>query len=250
MLIPSPRHTAADLAHWARVSAKDALWGRQPAMLRRRRAAVETLRRFAAEGPCYAGLSCGKDSTVLMGLLRELARAHGVVVPVAYVRVNPHENPDNALVLEAVRAACPELTVDVIEVTAERDPETGAWVGRGRLEAGFREADRRYGARHISGIRASESALRTQVAAWHGVTSAASCRPMLHWRGSDVFAYLAEQELPVHPAYACTFGGTLDRERIRVATLGGDRGIGHGRRGWELYYYRAEMFALGFDRYG
>lgn len=219
-------------------------------MIRRRRDAVRVLREFAAEGPCYAGMSCGKDSTVLMGLLRELARDHGVRIPVAYVKVNPHENPDNALVLDAVRAACPEVTIDVIEVNAERDAETGAWVGRGRLEAGFREADRRYGARHISGIRAAESALRTKVAAWHGVTSAASCRPMLRWRGLDVFAYLAAQDLPVHPAYACTFGGAFARERIRVATLGGDRGTGHGRRGWELHYYRAEMYALGFDRYG
>jgi hypothetical protein len=32
--------------------------------------------------------------------------------------------------------------------------------------------------------------------------------------------------------------------------LGGERGIGHGRRGWELAYYRDEMYALGFDRYG
>lgn len=49
----------------------------------------------------------------------------------------------------------------------------------------------------------------------------------------------------MHPAYACSFGGALDRERIRVSSLGGQRGTGHGRREWEWAYYRDEMMALG-----
>jgi hypothetical protein len=32
-------------------------------------------------------------------------------------------------------------------------------------------------------------------------------------------------------------GGRLDRERLRVAALGGDPGRGHGRAEWEAHYY-------------
>lgn len=33
--------------------------------------------------------------------------------------------------------------------------------------------------------------------------------------------------------------GLLSRERIRVATIGGERGTGHGRAEWERTYYGA-----------
>ena len=54
---------------------------------------------------------------------------------------------------------------------------------------------------------------------------------------ADVMAYLARFNLPVHPAYGMLGSGRYDRERIRVATLGGERGGGAGRREWESEYY-------------
>ena len=60
-----------------------------------------------------------------------------------------------------------------------------------------------------------------------------SCQPNGHWSARDVFAYLNAHDLPVHPAYAMTFGGALDRGRLRVGTIGGSRGTEFGRAEWE-----------------
>lgn len=80
-----------------------------------------------------------------------------------------------------------------------------------------------------------------------GTTTRYTCAPLTRWTGDDVFAYLARGDLPVHPTYACTMGGKLDRRRLRVATLGGWRG-GPDRRAHEMLYYSEEMRALSFDQ--
>ena len=78
------------------------------------------------------------------------------------------------------------------------------------------------------------------MARW-GESTERTCAPLGGWTGADVFAYLHTHRLPVHPAYACSLGGVLDRDRIRVAALGGERGRGHGRAEWERRYYGDAM---------
>ena len=51
------------------------------------------------------------------------------------------------------------------------------------------------------------------------------------------FAYLAQHDLPVHPVYAMSMGGVIDRSKLRVASLRGRSGTGMGRREWEDLYY-------------
>lgn len=269
MLIPSRRYTAADLAWWEPRERVDRAVGRSRRMSRMEDEAIACVLRFLElcdtgdDGAprCHANLSCGKDSTVLMGVLRELHRRHGVTLPVVYVRVTPHENPDNALVVDALRATCPDVMarLDVIDLACEQDPETGEWIGTGRLREGFDIAAARHGAHRVTGIRADESRDRERRDAiarkWErltghrpdGTTTRFTCAPLTSWSGQDVFAYLASRDLPVHPTYACTLGGRLDRTRLRVATLGGSRG-GTNRYMHELAYYGDEMAALGFDR--
>lgn len=240
MLVPSPRHTPADLRAWAKLEAVDHMrWRRDGRRLRR---ALDDAAReaaaFASAGPCYAGLSTGKDSVLLCHVLA----SHGVDVPVVYVEVVPHASPEAPAVVALVESM--GLTVDRIAVAAERDGR-GEWAGTGRLEAGFAEAARRYGDRYLSGVRAAESYARTMRLRGHGVSTARTCAPLSRLSTDDVFACAAGLSLPLHPAYAMTAGGLFDRAHLRVATLGGSRGTEHGRREWELRYYRAEMAALG-----
>lgn len=71
----------------------------------------------------------------------------------------------------------------------------------------------------------------------HGVATSRTCRPIGWWSSADVWAYLARHDLPVHPAYAMTLGGRLERDRIRVHSIGGEDGASFGRVEWEDRYY-------------
>ncbi len=187
-------------------------------------AATAAIRDFVAAGPCYLGTSWGKDSVTVLHLAREIA------VPVVWVRVDGEESPDCPLVRDAFLARWP---VEYHEIHAT----SGVGQGKRTSSLGFEEAARRFGARHISGVRAEESTTRAITVARNGVASAGSCRPIARWSAIEVFAYASRHDLPIHPAYACTFGGTLDRGRVRVGALGGERGTGKGRREWEARYY-------------
>lgn len=245
MLIPCDRHTAADLKHWRMLEAADALrWRREARRLERWACdAMDDIEAFSV-APCYAGLSCGKDSALLAWLVRALEVSRGVRVPLVYVHVDPHANPHNRLVLDALRDL--EITAETITVRCERDA-SGAWLGTGRLEAGFALAAERYGDRYISGVRADESYARKMRLAGHGVSTARTCAPLSRWTTADVFAAAHGWGIPLHPAYAMTAGGRFPREHLRVATIGGVRGTERGRREHEMLYYRAELEALGLD---
>lgn len=231
MLVPSQRHRPDDLEAWA-------IWERADAAnavrLRPERAA-DTILRFAQGRRGYVGVSWGKDSTVLADIC---CRA-GLDWPLVWVRVEPIANPDCHLVRDRFIAMHPGIAYDEIEVCCWRDAD--GVHARGTLERGFSQAVARYGPCHISGVRADESGPRKRRMATFGCSTERTCAPLGWWRGEDVYAYLHSQGLPVHPAYACTFGGLLDRARVRVASLTGQRGTGHGRYEWEDAYYHEAL---------
>jgi phosphoadenosine phosphosulfate reductase len=239
VLIASPRHTAEDLRVWERLKAFDERLARSPLMGRRIDSATAAIRDFAARGPCYLGVSWGKDSVATAGL----AMLAGLAIPIVWVRAGAEDNPDCELVRDAFLSRFSSARYEEINVTID----TASDRIRAAHKAGFKRAGELFGERHISGVRSDESAQRTLSAKVHGIATELSCRPILRWSGVDVYAYLHREGLPVHPAYACTMGGQLDRIRVRVAGLGGPRGTGYGRREWEWTYYRAELVALGLD---
>ena len=100
-----------------------------------------------------------------------------------------------------------------------------------------RYSRRTIGGRHLSAIRAEESAgRRARMRRW-GLTSPNACAPIGNWRSADVFGYLAIHDLPIHPNYAMTAGGRWQREHLRVDELAGERGDQFGRAAWETEYY-------------
>lgn len=237
MLIECNRHTPADLAHWRKLELQDRLYYRahRARLERQERQSVRWVRDFVAAGPCYLGVSWGKDSV----LLARLALAAHVDVPLVWVCVTGRENPHCVLVRDAVLKAWPEARYHEIETEAGPDGQTSS--------LGFDEAALRFGERYLSGIRRDESFAREMRFRGHGIDSGKTCAPLSHWKNADVFAYAAHHELPLHPVYGMNAGGRFEREHLRTASLGGLRGTQYGRREWELLYYRDELVAMGRD---
>ena len=226
-ILPSPRHTSEDVRAWALWAKRDArmavLW--RDMLNRMADRSIAAIREF---GDAYAGVSWGKDSVVLTHLIH----CAGVKIPVVWMRWQG-ANPDCCLVRDAF---LPKWPVQYDEIDS---PEmTGS---------GFERAEQRYGHRHISGVRADESRVRLIRCRQWGLASPRTLAPLAWWRLEHVFAWLTLHDLPIHPAYGCSYGGGLAREDIRVDMLGGLQGAGRGRREWEWTYYREELEARGLD---
>ena len=239
MLIDSPRLTAQDRLAWSALEGYDAKIAATGHLDRIENAAVETIRRFLAEddGSSYASMSWGKDS-VVVGHLAWLAHP---TCPLKRVRVADWEPPETDWVRDRFLATHPgtaysEAVYDGIV------PQRG--------EPGYEEVHsdpRRRSTnimklipgRYISGVRAEESQMRLQSLRWHGISTQHTCRPIITWTATDVFAYLYSRNLPVHPTYAMSYGGHLDRRWLRVYILGSIKpSANHSdNEGWEDAYY-------------
>ncbi len=232
MLIDSPRITPRDRAVWDRLATYDALLADDPRLTRITTAAAAVI---ASVTTGYIGCTWGKDSTVVAHL------ACHSPLPLVWVRIDGLENPDTEPVRDAFLARYPHTRYEEITIPAtgiRRWWHPGDYMGTDHgPDAGFAEAATRHGAYYMSGVRAEESSTRALAIARYGTASAGSARPIARWTGVDVFAYLHKHDLPVHPAYAMSMGGTIDRRHLRVASIGGVRGTGRHRRIWEETYY-------------
>lgn len=258
MLIKSDRFLPGDMEAWEREERHDSLHAMRPALERRERQSIGALLRFFEHDTSgYLGVSWGKDSVAVAHLLWR----SGLNIPVVWVKIDPLYNPDCELVRDKFLA---RFDIDYQEIVVPwRDDQRECWralAASGSLESlgfspaesaaspGFLQARERFGARHVSGVRAQESTVRGFRMAKYGENSPNTCAPIGRWHHRDVFAYLHRHDLPVHPAYAMTFGGTLYRQRVRVDAFGG--GKGSHRTEWEGRYYAdkiAEICRIALD---
>lgn len=243
-LIEDPRHSAADMMRWAKLNRYDRAFSQSAALRRKEAAALSAMRDFLEErgGTGYVGVSWGKDSTVLAHLAYQLEQETGWALPLVWIKVRPIFNPDCLAVRDVFLERYPMRHYREVTVDCWRDED--GWHARGTLESGADLAAARYGDAYISGIRGDESSSRTLRMMRWGVSSKRTCAPLGYWHGVDIFAYLERHDLPVHPAYGFSMNGVLDRDRLRVASLGGKRGDGMGRKEWERMYYRQHMHVI------
>ena len=137
-LIPSRRHTDADLLAWRRNEARDQALAASPQLSDWEIEAVRAIQRFAADGDAIIGTSWGKDSVVVT----HLAHQAGVTLPVVRMvrdRVDRIENPDVPAVRDTYLATYP---VNYAEFLSAADD-------------GLAEMNRAYFGRYISGVRAA-----------------------------------------------------------------------------------------------
>ena len=236
MLIASSRHRPDDLDVWALRERVDLMQFRTARMGRLIDSARRNLEVFCAER-AYIAISWGKDSVVVA----DIAARMGLGLPLYYYAQVPHANPDCELVRDACLAIWgPRPYLEQrIDATAT---DEGWW--RPKWAERLVDVHAQFGDRYISGIRGQESGVRRIVQARWGAMTERTCRPIMDWREDDVFAYLAGRDLPAHPAYACSYGGMLERRALRVSTIGGDNGAGMGRTQWERDYYGEHVEAI------
>ena len=118
MLLTSTRYSAADAERWASLERADQVHASTLRFRRHVNRAESWLRGFVAEGRrAYAGVSWGKDSTVLADMVARVAPA----LPLVWVRVEPIANPDCMLVRDAFLAMNPTARYDEIVVECIRD---------------------------------------------------------------------------------------------------------------------------------
>lgn len=230
MLTPSQRHTPEDLSLWREYEAADLIYDPDRLAILERES-IETIRRFRDQGLCYLSASGGKDSSVLWALVYK----SGCDIRAWHLNTRPLADPHVADVLRRLDERFP-LNLTVVENWCRLDAR--GWHATGTFEDGIRRIVEQSGTdRYICGIRAEESSVRKISSRVHGKTTAKSCRPLLHWRASDVYAYAAQNGVPLHPNYAMLGGGLFTRDRLRVSFLGLKHGTGMGRAEWENTYY-------------
>lgn len=223
MLLPSPRHRPDDLALWAELEEADALNGERLLKSSKVDRSRDAIRDFAANGPCYAGCSFGKDSTVLFELIASTAPS----IPLIWLTYGRATNPECGAVRDAMLARWPDADyreIDVGESEQMRD-DFGPAVASAKTE------------RYLSGIRAEESGIRKMSIRHLGIDTGRACRPLAWWTAAEVFGFLAARSLPVHANYGMLGGGRWNRHYLRTASIGGERGVENGRREWEREYY-------------
>ncbi|WP_225872065.1 phosphoadenosine phosphosulfate reductase domain-containing protein [Scrofimicrobium canadense] len=245
MLIDMPTLTAADRARWSELERFDQRIGRLPARMIDE--ALDEIRTFKERNPnCVCSTSWGKDSVVVAWLTRQTDPMIPLVwVPTIRADGMSYEAEATYQVRDAFLKAFPGAY--------EERPATARNPKRGDPDYNPAQFDRPdYRSQDvlkenipepsINGVRAEESQMRARSLRWHGVSSKNSCRPIIKWTAAQVFGLLAVNNLPVHPAYAASHGGLLDRRWLRVHPLRSKapaRSIVYGRDmdDWEDTYF-------------
>ena len=240
MLIESDRPTRHDMQVWHTQARYDRATAGSSRLDRLERDAIAAIHAWAGDGPGVVSTSWGKDSVVVA----HIAMTAGIRQPIVWVRSDPFETPECEQVRDQFLQMWPEAAALYSERSVPlRNPKRGEpghathHLGGGRGQDVLGECITE--PRHMSGVRAQESRVRDISIASRGLVTTNTCRPIGRWTGPDVFAYLTRHQLPIHPVYAMTLGGVLDRQWVRTHPL--CQHVKHTKTDvahWEDTYYR------------
>lgn len=180
----------------------------------------------------YVAFSTGKDSTALLGLVRECSDVVAVHL-------------DNGVELPGTKEVR-ESFDNVIHHQGENFIELAKKYGLGSKETrkalGFQEVIDLYGFDGVfMGLRKSESAARSYNAKrgmiYKKTNGLLVCQPLLHWTIKDAFAYLVVNDLPIHEHYKLPGPFPLEERRVGSYVSSRNRGAEYGRfRKLEFFY--------------
>lgn len=201
-------------------------------------ASIHTIRRALEIGPLGVSFSGGKDSTVVVDLVRRVADA-----PLAFF--------DSGAELVATGEMIAHVGADTIHprlTMLEMARYSGWWGYRTPIDPGcpfdakrilIEEPAETFVVRRgllviAHGVRGEESHARSlhtrsRGDLYQGRDRTWRCMPIARWSTSDVWAYIASRGLRYHPAYDRMSGAGLPRVAWRVSGALGERGSGWGR---------------------
>ena len=214
------------------------LHARLPSFKRKVQKSKDVIGKFLqiSENP-YVAWSTGKDSTVILGLTREIkdvVAVHmdsGVELPgTKEVR----EQVDNVIHHESK-----QTFLDVAEQFGLNSKET-------RKADFFAELEDYYNFDGvIMGLRTEESNARKynakRGAIYQKKNGQYACNPILNWTTTDVFAYLFSNDLPVHPHYLMPGPFPTEERRVGSYVSSRNRGAEYGRF-VKLKYFYPELY--------
>lgn len=245
MLILSERLTKKDIEAWRDSEQIDAMRCKTKEYKSRLAKTRESIKEFVKsreDKRFYGGISFGKDSLVMATLMREVCPDMKIV----NIRNIENFNPDSYKIEDILKESgllshdyevCP-YDYRFADDTYYKNGKPYKWFNI------LSDLKTKYGA-HITGIRADESAKRERRIRVFGLETEHSFAPLAYMKVHDIFAFLYENNLPVHPVYAMTRGGEFDKYRLRVSAIGNPEGRGVGRLIWEKEYYGDILNRMG-----
>ena len=242
MLIISKKHTKIDLELWSVYEEMDKINSKSDKLKYKEDKAIEIIKDFSKRKQCYIGISWGKDSVTVV----DLALRNNIDIPIIHLYCIQLHNKESDKVRDTFLKLYPNIQYTEIIIDygnlplcfhdEKIDKKTDIiWYN------GFKEAEKRFGDCHISGVRKEESGKRRLRMRMWGLESIRTLAPIGYWKNEDVFAYLNKYNLPVHPNYAMLGNGKWNRKNIRVADIGEPEGSQYDRETWEKEYYNAEL---------
>lgn len=224
MLTTMDTLTPRDMEEWARLNRYDTALGASPALAHKTQQAIHEIQEFTTtHSDAVASTSWGKDSIVIA----HLTRIASPDTPLLWI---PTIRSDGTSYEAKATYTVRDTFLHTFPGPYEERPATARNPKRGDPNYRSDQYDHpdyisqdvlkeNNASPYISGVRAEESSIRAQSRKWHGISTNRTCRPIIDWKTTDIFAYIAVHNLPIHPAYAATHGGALDRRWIRVHPL-------------------------------
>lgn len=175
----------------------------------------------------YIAWSTGKDSTACIGLVRE----HKNIVAVNHD--NGVELPDNYLVLKQMDNIIVHKSESLfLDLMNEYGFESSKLRKRNFVKE-FESIGGYDGV--VLGLRKQESAVRKRYInkpIYQRKDGMWVCLPILYWKLDDVFAYLLQKNLPIHPLYTRESHQPFEHRRVGGFISSRNRGAEYGRFVW------------------
>lgn len=233
-LMITDRHSKLDLELWndyLELDKENLISNRYK---RRKEVTISIINNFIKKNKnFFCGISFGKDSIVLCDMFLKIKSDTKIIFIHQIDNMNPYSLKIRDKFLEI------HNPINYEEIAYSYKDSDKSWFKKDKPNKWYdilKEINNKYGM-HVTGIRYDESGKRRLRFKVHGLETENSFAPLRYMENLDVFTYLYEYDLPVHPNYAMLGDGKFKREYIRVAALGNKEGDGMNRGLWEHMYY-------------